>query len=476
MSRAPLKRTLGAVAVLALAYTGASWYAGTLAQRSIEAWVAQANQDLQSEWAGPGAAPAVQVLGYARGVFSAQVRYAFHFQDEHGKGQTLTFADALQHGPWPWAAVRAGIWRPLAAYSQMQPQPGGLWQPWFDALEGKTPWQADSQVGFDGHVVSLWRFAPVRTADGQLDFSGGSLAVDYVSRTRQARVSGTAASLSIQDAATGGRLALQGLALDSRTTRSGDTDLQSRQRLSLKQARVQTPAAGEVVFDDPVLGIDAARTGSLLDSRVQYDLGQVRVGAQALGTLQLKASAQQVDVAALQPLLLAWQQIQARRGTADDEPLSAADEQLLRERVLPVLASAPVVSLDAFTWTNAQGKTRFDARAQFRPVADAVPETLGAVIERGIAQLSVGASLSKPMLLQLVRQSQGGGNPDMAVALFSMIFDQYTARLARAGLVQRQGDDVNASLRYADGSLTVNGAVMSPADFLARAGAGLGME
>ncbi|MGA0583537.1 MAG: DUF945 family protein [Castellaniella sp.] len=92
-------------------------------------------------------------------------------------------------------------------------------------------------------------------------------------------------------------------------------------------------------------------------------------------------------------------------------------------------------------------------------------------MESAIRQLSAQLSLSKPMLLQIVRQTQRGeGGPDMAVALVSMLFDQYAGRLERQGLAQRQGDVVTADYRYADGQVTANGRTMSPAEFIARFG------
>jgi uncharacterized protein YdgA (DUF945 family) len=90
--------------------------------------------------------------------------------------------------------------------------------------------------------------------------------------------------------------------------------------------------------------------------------------------------------------------------------------------------------------------------------------------------LSAHLSLSKPMLLQVVRQTQQGeGSPDMTVALVSMLFDQYTGRLERQGLVQRQGDTLTADFRYADGQVAANGRALSPDEFAALFGGLAGM-
>ncbi len=475
MSRRSLKVITGLVAVIVVAYGGASWYAGRLAQQSIESWVAQANQEIQSQWTSNDPRPVLRIDDYRRGLFASQVRYVFEFRDDGGSTQTLALEDDLRHGPWPLAAVKAGFWRPLAAFSQVRPLPGGPWQPWFDALPGGTaPWEADSRVGFDGHIASVWRFAPVHAADKSLDFSGGTLTVDHDSRDRRTVLSGHMDSLDILAPDSGARVQLRGLEFDSQTTRSGDADLQSRQRIRLNQARFLSPESGEVLFRQPSFGMEAARTGSLLDSRVQYDLGQVRVGSQDMGTMQLKASVEQLDVVALRPLILALERIQASRGD-DSAPLSAQDEQRLRTLMMPVLASSPRVSLDTLNWATPQGRTEIQAQAQFRPAGDDAPQDLGGLIEQGIGQVSAHLLLSKPMLLQVLRQSQTGGNPDVAIALFSMMFDQYAGRLERQGLVSQKDGQVLADVRYADGRMTVNGTEMTPAAFAGRIDSALGM-
>ncbi|WP_298015442.1 YdgA family protein [uncultured Castellaniella sp.] len=470
-----LSLAAGAVAVLVLAYGSASWYAGRVTQQSIESWVSQANQDIKAQWASDEAPPVLRVDEYQRGLFSSQVRYVFEFRDDKGAAQAVSLQDDLQHGPWPLAAVREGHWGPLAAYSRVRPLPGGPWQPWFAAVgDGTTaPWQADSRVGFDGRVASLVTLKPARTPDKRIDFSGGTMRVVYQPETRHVSLSAQAKSLDVQDADLAVRFHGEDLRLDSDTTRSGETDLQSRQELKFAQLRITDGDNPEIRFTQPSMRAETARTGSLLDSRVQYDLGQLQAGGQDLGAIRLKASAEQLDVQALQALLVALDQ--TRAGKDDDAPLSPEDEQRLRPLAMAVLASSPRVSLDEFSWTTPKGKTDARALAQFRPAADDAPQDLGALLERGIGQLTAHAGVSKPMLLDILARSQAGANPDMMVALVSMLFDQYSGRLARAGLVKEQDGQVQADVSYADGKVTVNGQPMAPEALAALVGGALGL-
>lgn len=471
MSSRSLKTAAGLVAALALAYTGASWYAGRLAQDRVEAWVEQANQEIAAQWASADPRPVLTIQDYRRGVFSSDIRYGFEFRDDEGHDQTLGLHDALAHGPWPWAAVRQGEWRPAAAWSLIEPLPGGLWQPWFDALPaGTAPWTLRSRIGFDGGVAARWRLEPVRLADDRLDFSGGLVRIDYDPGARQTAVSWHVDRLAAFDADSGVRVRFEGLDFDGSTTRSGESDLQSRQQARFGQVRVDVPDAPSMAFVGPSLRSDTARTGSLLDSRLAYDLGQLQVDRKDLGRITLALSAEHLDVPGLQALAGELERLNAKGES--DAGLSDEDRRRLRALVVPVLASGPRLALDGLRWETPQGASELKALAEFRPAAEDAPQDLGGLIESAIRQLSAQLSLSKPMLLQVVRQTQGGGEggPDMAVALVSMLFDQYAGRLERQGLAQRQGDAVTADYRYADGQVTANGRPMSPAEFMAQFG------
>ncbi|WP_368641370.1 YdgA family protein [Castellaniella ginsengisoli] len=476
MSHRSLKTAAGLVAALALAYGGGSWYAGRLAQDRIEAWVEQANLEIAAQWTSSDPRPVLTVQDYRRGVFSSDVRYGFQFRDEEGKDQVLSLRDALSHGPWPWAALRQGEWRPAAAWSVIEPLPGGAWQPWFDAMPaGIAPWTLQSRVGFDGGVAARWHLEPVRLADDRLDFSGSLVRIDYDPDTRMTAVSGRIERLAAFDADSGVRVRLEGLDFDGSTTRSGESDLQSRQEARFERVGIDVPDVPPVVFAGPSLRSDSARTGGLLDSRLNYDLGQLQVDRRDLGRITLALSAEHLDMPALQALAGALEELGADEDA--DEGLSTQEQQQLRALAVPVLAAGPRLALDGLRWETPQGTSELKAVAEFRPASEDAPADLGGLIENAIRQVTAQLSLSKPMLLQVVRQTQASGEgADMTVALVSMLFDQYVGRLERLGLVQRRDDAVTADYRYADGRVTSNGQDMSPADFAARLGGSMSLE
>ncbi len=480
MSARSMKTAAGLVAVLALAYTGAPWYAGRTAQERIETWVDQANKEIAAQWTSADPRPVLKIQDYRRGVFDSDIRYGLEFRDDEGQEQTLGLHDVLQHGPWPWSALQQGEWRPVAAQSLIEPLPGGLGQPWFDALPaGTAPWTLESRIGFDGGLAARWRLAPVKLADGQLDFSGGLVRIDYEAATRVATVSGRIDQLAIFSADSGVRVRFEGLDFDGTTTRSGESDLQSQQQAQFGKILIETADVPPVVLVGPSLRSDTARTGGLLDSRLHYDLGQLQVDSQELGRITLALSAEHLDVPALQALASALEQMSQND---EDEGLSEQDQQRLLTLVKPVLAAGPRLGLEGLRWETPKGASEFKVLAEFKPVPEGAGQDVGELIERAIRQLSAQVNLSKPMLLQVVRQlsqvkgvDDGIGDPDMAVALVSMMFDQYIGQYEREGLLKREGDAVTADYRYADGQVTVNGRTMSPAEFIEQFGAVAGL-
>jgi uncharacterized protein YdgA (DUF945 family) len=461
-----LKLAGGLLAVLVLAYMGTSWYAGRLAQQSIEAWVSQTNQNIASQWTAKSPGPVLRIQSYERGVFSSTIRYALDYQDARGTRHELGLLDALRHGPWPWEAVTSGNWRPVAAYSRLTPAPDGDWRPWVDAMPaGTPPWVARSRIGFDGGVTTEVRVAPVKTA--AVDFGGGSFQVTYAPNEHQTRVAGGFETLTLVDP--GGRTTLRfsGLALQARSRRSGESDYQSHQEMRLEGLALSAPDDQPIVLKQQVLTMDVARTGSLVDSVASFDAGHLLLGIHDVGALKMAAAAQNLSVPALRALAGTLASIDTTREPGSG--LSAQDRQRIRAGLLPVLAASPRVALRKLQWINPQGTTELSGQADFRPVGDDASQDLGALVDQGIRGLSVHAQVSKPMLLQVLRQTRSGSDADVALALVSMVFDQYAGRLARVGLVRRSdGGVIQADLAYADGQVTVNGVKMTPEEFSQR--------
>ncbi|WP_269495238.1 YdgA family protein [Castellaniella sp. S9] len=465
------RRTLailaGTVIALAGLYAGASWYAGREAQARIEQLVEQANLGLAAQWPVTQPQPVLRIDEYRRGWFSSRIRYTLAYQDADGHARGLHFQDALAHGPLPWAALRMGDWRPAIAYSRLVLAPGDTGGAWFDGVENRgAPLAIDTRIAFDGKVHAVWRLAAaqVRGQAVQVGFSAGRMTVDYDPATRASVASGALDHLALIMPDTGERLRLEGLSIQGDSASSGEDDGRTSHRLRIQRLALDRPDQPAVEAHGIEVGLDAARTGALVDGRLAYALDQLRVGELDMGRLEFQASAQHVDAGAFQALQQTWEDIAAAGDP--DAGLDPADRAALLERLRPVLAAAPSVAIDALRWRNAQGQSQASLAVDFTPPGEGGDTDLGAFLERAIRQLRLNLEVSKAMLVETARRVNPG-DADRTAALASMLFDGVTGRLARAGLVRVEDGAARLELAYSAGRVTLNGQAMPVADFLA---------
>src|SRR5690606_9034486 len=100
------------------------------------------------------------------------------------------------------------------------------------------------------------------------------------------------------------------------------------------------------------------REGDLGGGTLRYDFGQVLSRGDNLGSLSLGAGGRDFSMPALSELARVYDELSARHGQEEDWQLSPQEAALLQEKVVALLASNPVVSLDPVVWKNEQGEGR----------------------------------------------------------------------------------------------------------------------
>ncbi|HUH40181.1 MAG TPA: YdgA family protein [Castellaniella sp.] len=469
MKASRLLALLCTMLILVGAYTAASWYAGREDQTRIEQFVEQINLGLAAQWPVSEPQALLRIEDYQRGWFSSDIHYQFVFQGEDGRPQHIAFQDALNHGPWPWAALREGDWHPAMAYSQLALSGGGLTAPWFDGVHGGggTPLMISTRIGFDGTAHSVWlvRPAQVRASGMQLDIGAGRLTVDYDADTRASSAQGSLGELTLLALDTGERMHLQDLSLQSNNAFSGDSGMQAHYRAQVGQTTIQQPDAPVVGLKTLVVMLDAAQTGALADAQLRYTVDQVQVGATDLGAFDLGMRAQQVNVAAFQALAQAWADI---TGDDDAEGLTPAEQAVLTQHLLPVLAAGPSFLLEPASRRNDKGRSQASASVIFQaPSPQAQADTdPGAVLEDALRQARLTLEVSRPMVIEAVRRASPH-DADRAAAMAGMMYDHFIGQFSRAGLIELQQDVARLDLSYGAGQVVLNGRSMPVADFYA---------
>lgn len=459
------------ILLLVLAYGAASWQAGRMAQGYVYTWLAQlhdkhADGQLGVE-PGTGWRPDISITEYQRGIFTSSIKYQLLLPaGPAGPGGLFTVLDELQHGPWPLAALRAGVFRPLAAYSRSRPLPGGALDEWFEATGGGAPWSASIQVGFDGRARGELDLLPAKTRNGQIDFSGTRMLVSHDAHACRFELEGRFDSLVHSSPHSGMRTRLRDVAYSAHGSCSENSSaLQFGQDMTLAELEVRPPDMDVVIMRGLDLRFRSATTGSLLDGSLDYDAAQVLLNNQDMGELSLGLQAAHIDYQALQSLL-AWHDWQADNDIQAPDVLARRQHEL-HDLLLPFLASSPQFTLSHLRLGNSHGSSRLSAQLAFQPVDDTRYVDPGMLLENSMRHFNLHISLSRPMLLQAVRQSVAASEkPEFAVSLFSMLYDSYTRQLQRQGLVRIEDGTLLADISYAHGILTVNDATAPLMDFL----------
>ncbi|HEY9279880.1 MAG TPA: YdgA family protein [Eoetvoesiella sp.] len=469
---------LGAVVVIGVAYAGASWYVGKQAQTTLERVVAQANQRFVSVL-GPnlaGSGLKLAISDYKRHVFSSDVIYTLQLTDSSGQPGEYIFSDHLQHGPFPAAALKNGDFSPQLAFSRAQLIPSAVTQKWFDSLNGETPIVATTHVGFSGSGRSEWEFKPLAIAeDGDsVTFSGGVVDVTFSKDFKDSTVAGQFESIAYVSARNGEDMQIKGIKLNSKTTTSADANVQLQSSASADSMVVMSADADPLQAEQIAANLNSLQKGNLLEGSLRYDFGRLKVGQSELGSLSVGAKGADFDVNALTALAQEYDRINAARPQSD-ENIELTDEEaaLLREKLLAVLATDPIFSIDPFIWKNDQGESSLALTVNLSGEAAKAAGSgtqFDLLLPQIIKLLTLDVSISKPMFVKAFSQLQGGGAVDPQTAtVAAFVFDQYAGRLGRAGLVNMEDDKASTAIKYESNSVVVNGKAMSMVEFMQRA-------
>jgi uncharacterized protein YdgA (DUF945 family) len=472
-----MKKTSGLVALVVLvagAYSASAWYMGKQAQQTIETAVANANTRLASSLgSGPNdLLTRLRIDRYERGIFRSVADYSLEVRDTDGQTIELRLQDTLEHGPFPWSSVRQGSFEPLLALSQARLIESPSTRAWVQSQKtGQSPLNIQTRVAFGGKGESAWVFSPVTisSTDGVVAFSGGTLDVQFSNTLNDSTAQARFDSFVLSGREPGENLGITGITLnaDSATDPAGAVVTQST--LSVQQLVADDPELdGDIVIGNTQVNFNGRQNGNLVTGDVRYDFGSVKVGSINLGSMSATAGVEQFDIAALSALLADYDAIVARQGNvADPAQLDPADQKLLNQRLLAVLASKPVVRLDPVVWKNTKGESRAGLSVNLQPPVAADSSDFDTLLLQSLGKAQLDVSLSRAMLVQAAAQMQADPQEASQVEDFmGTLFDQYMARLQEVGLVTVKGDLAQLSITYNDQQVQVNGRSMPVEQFM----------
>lgn len=441
------KIVVGAVVVLGAAYVGASWYVGTKTEQVISEQLEKGNAKLAEQMAGSKDYMRMEKVSYERGLFSSSAVYALKVSVNGKEESEFRFADTYSHGPFPMAALSAGVFSPMLSYTQTHLLNEASGAEWYKLASGEVPVKAESQVKLDGAVKSHVVFAPIKVESKKgvlVETSLANLYLDISSGYDSTHSVGDLAWVGISEAAKGERLLLSDISLSTANTDKGE-EISSSYQGNVKRTEYSV-ASDDVVVVLENLSFDGEgkQTGALLNNAtLNYGLEKLLINNASYGSFDIGFALKNVDIKTLQEL-----------GGVSDE--LEDNPELAEQYLLRLLETKPELSIKPVAWKNSGGESSINAVMGFQPVVDE-EDPMAA-----LSALDVDASISRSMVMSIFGSEEG-----FMRSMIDMVFDEGAKEYANLGLVNYDSKTATMDLKYnaADRTVVLNGKTMSFEDF-----------
>lgn len=438
------------VALVAAAYSGASWYMGTKAESEIRKQVAEFNSTIATHYAVSLDEDAVhlKIVNYKRHWFSSAISYELLFDDGEERYQLL-LEDELRHGPLPVAALLKGRLAPLLAYSELKLLPSQNVQPWFDSTQGHTPITAHSFIDFNGSSKSQIDLAAVdykNEVGDQVQMQAATLKVNYKTAENQVFLDVDSPSFLLIDGEDGTEIQLQDTYFEGSLTNALEAQ-KSEAVLRIEQVSVNVAQSLEILVDQFTTKSAYGLQNNLLDSSIYYDLARIRVDGHDIGQMELNLDAKRIDYEVL--ALLSQSELV--------DELSELELQPVLERFF---SHKPELEIKPLSWKNTAGESIVIADLKLAATAADKYQKNEVDLAHFFDALDININLSRPMLQALFTEDNFSSN------LVDMLFTRFAEQGKEAGLLVYDGSEAKLQLAFdaTSHTLILNGKPTDPND------------
>jgi uncharacterized protein YdgA (DUF945 family) len=476
----------GVVVVAAVAASAGAWYTGTRLQPVLEASIAQANAELAKSMPGADGKPVahIDLASLDRHFFSSTAHYRLTIDGQSvGADEPqleFLFVDDIEHGPLPLSRLKALKLMPVMARSNYRLEPSPAAQGWFDVAKGKSPLFGHVNIAYDGATDGALELLALDFIGegGHFSFSGMSINGTLSADGEKYSLKGAVDDYRLAGKAPEGDvlIGMKGFTFDTGGTRGASGFYLGHSDMKLGAVDLQLPGQPALKF--------TGTTGSSLMQEVEgklavemtYDIAGINVAAQDVGSARMAWKFNNFETASTRALYDLYQTRiapQQQAATAAGQPfelkLSDTEQRLLNEQMVKLLAAKPHVELQAFTLKTANGESRLNMALDLTNPGSVQPGS-PQFAQNIIGKLDAKLLVSKPMLQDVgavQARMQGQTDPAAIARQGKDLSDTAAAMAQMLQLAKDEGDNIVASLQYADGMVDFNGQKMTVQQFVA---------
>jgi len=424
--------TLLVLITVVIIHGAVSWWVGARAEKLSLQQVEYLNQQLKklSTQHDPSQRVTLRLKTKERGIWSTQRQLILDWYRgvQHHR---YVLDDQLQHGPWPWARLRAGQWAPVVAYSELtlsDEDDGALLYQW---SQGRHPLKAQTEIDWQGQFNSQWRWAALTAKQAEFQFVLGAGGVD-----------------------------IRGLGQNNYQIKAQAPALtyQRHEGLRLIEPKLQWITTENSSLYDGQMHFSATEFAWLAEPMLQGEALLVEfIQNSDDGLLNFSAQGSAEKVVADRGILLGDFQLRLMLERLGEnigaQAFTLLDSKQYEALWLESLAAHPRYTIEEFIWENEGGSAEFSGFFELSP-------RLGDELEKATLQVN----LPKSVIEAVIKQEKG-----MKAALLSLLFDTALKEGQQLELITFDGKVIKTYMHYdqAADNYVLNGRTHSKDDLQA---------
>lgn len=483
-----MKKTLvaaGIIVALGVVWTAGAWYTGKQLEDRLAQMVAQANTQLTQS--APEAGIQLAWQDYQRGVFSSHLQIVVKAADGAKAswikpGQVLILDESISHGPFPLASLKSFNLAPAMATVNTVLVNNEASKSLFDLAQGQSPFDINTRISYSGDTRSAISLKPLNYEQGdeKVAFSGGEFELQADQQGNALSLTGEAQSgliNAVNEYNQKVQLTFNNLKADGSSKLTSFNERIGNQALTLEKMAISVEGKELAVLEGTTVDAkaDLSKDGKTIDSSFDYSLNSLKLQGQDMGSGKLALKIGQIDGQAWHQFSQQYNgQVQSLLAQPEVMQNPALYQQKVTEAffaALPLLLKGePVVTIAPLSWKNSKGESTFNLSLFLKDPAQNTtpPQTLAQEIDNSVKSLESKLVIPMNMATELMTQVARIEGYQQADA--EKLASQQIKGLAAMGqmfrITTQQDDNIQVSLQYANGQVTLNGDKMPLAEFV----------